>query len=148
MKNIGIKKLLSIVALFATCSLSVFALNWEQVGDGHYIDTDSIRESYDPGTYTFTTKYMAKEYPLETINNQEVWGVKTKTYVDCKISYAKMLSYIPLNENDKAITPKRTTSKQWVNIDSGNVVYEPYSYVCRETFEPSEFEYRDLLPIR
>lgn len=144
MKNTCITKLLTGIVLIVTMSSPAFAVKWEQVGEGHYIDTDSIRESYDPGTYTFITKFMAKSYPLETINNQEVWGVKTKTYVDCRSSYAKMMSYIPLNQNYKAITPKRLTSKQWVNIDSGNVVYEPYSYVCREVFESPEFEYRNL----
>ena len=132
------KSLLKAFAIFAVVAISsvpAFARNWVQIGDGHYIDADSIRPSNNYGTYTFDTKYLAKNVPLERINGADIWTIKTSSYVDCANTYAKTLSYTALDGNDKVVATDRKIGKQWFGVNNpSSKAYESYAFVCTDKY--------------
>ena len=72
-----------VLALVAMTYVPAFATNWVRIGNGHYIDSDSIRPSNNYGTYTMRTKYNASCTTLEVINGNDVLTIKTNTYLYC-----------------------------------------------------------------
>lgn len=120
-------------AFFA--SIPALAINWVQIGDGHYIDADSIRPSSDYGTYTYNTKYLGKGAPLERVDGQNIWTIKTYSYMDCRQAYAKTISYTALNENEKIINSSRNIGKQWFGVNTpGSKGYESWSFICTDKY--------------
>lgn len=135
MKKSKALKLFVSLAVIATISLPAFARNWVQIGDGHYIDTDTIRPSSPVGSYTFETKYLARNgAPLEVINGRKVWTVKTKSYIDCRSAYGKTLSYTALDADDRTIVSGNSVHKQWLNIGSGTRASDSYEFVCTDRY--------------
>ncbi len=55
MKKTVTLKLLGVMTVMMIAA-PVFAVNWIKIGDGHYIDSDSIRPSNSYGSYTFDTR--------------------------------------------------------------------------------------------
>ena len=131
------KRVLSVVASFmllAAIALPALAKDWVQIGDRHYIDADSIKQASDYGTYTYTTKYMAKDFPLEEINGRKVWTIKTNSYMDCKSAYAKTISYTAYDADDKVIVTNNYVHKQWININSGSRASDSYEFICSDKY--------------
>ena len=101
---------------FAAVALALtpaFATSWVRIGDGHYIDSDSIKPSANYGTYTMVTKYIANDSPLEVINGTGVWTIKTNSFVDCTSNYAKTVSYTAYDSRGRVVTTGRNIAKQW-----------------------------------
>lgn len=133
MKNFyGIAVLLGLLLTSAT---PVFAQNWVQIGDGHYIDSQSIKSTSTYGAFTYDTKYLAKNSPLEYIGSRGVWTIKTHSYIDCRSAYAKTLSYIALDSNERIIASEKNIGKQWFGINNpGTRGYESYAFVCTDQY--------------
>lgn len=144
MKKRKIIGLFSALALVAVISLPAFAKNWVQIGDGHYIDVDSIRQSSTYGSYTFDTKYLGKGVPLEVINGRKVWTIKTRSYIDCKSAYGKTLSYTALDADDRTIVSGNSVYKQWLNIGAGGRGSESYDFVCTDRYLDARPGYHSL----
>ena len=124
-----------ILGLLAVTAVPAMARNWVQIGDGHYIDAESIKPYSNYGSYTMDTKYIAKNIPLETLNNREVWTIKTHSYIDCKSAYAKTLSYTALDADDNTIATNKNIGKQWYGINTpGSRAYESYLFVCTDKY--------------
>lgn len=124
-------------ALLAVTFLSVpaFAVNWIQIGSGHYIDADSVRPASTYGSYTMDTKYMGVNAPLEEINGSKVWTINTNSYIDCRSGYAKTLTYTALDQRNNVVTRGRNVQKQWMGIDTpGSRAYESYAFVCTDKY--------------
>ena len=134
MKKRNVACLLGTLILVSALSLPAFAKNWIQIGDGHYIDVDSIRQSSTYGAYTFDTKYLGKGAPLEVINGRKVWTIKTKSYIDCKSAYGKTLSYSALDADDRTIVSGNSVYKQWINIGGNGRGAESYDFVCTDRY--------------
>lgn len=128
------KKILSAIALIALLAGPALAKNWIEIGERHYIDADSIRQSTNYGTYTFDTKYLAKDTPLEILNGRQVWTVKTYSYIDCPNAYAKTLSYTAYDADDNKIGANRYIQKQWYNIAGGGRGSEAYTFICTDKY--------------
>ena len=67
MKKGLLRGVFAFAAVLLLCTPS-FATNWVRIGEGHYIDSDSIRPSSNYGTYTMLTKYIASGTRLEVVN--------------------------------------------------------------------------------
>lgn len=144
MKKSRVLGLFVALVMVATISAPAFARNWVQIGDRHYIDTDSIRPTSNYGAYTFKTKYMAKDYPLEEVNGRKVWTVITNSYIDCKSAYGKTISYTALDANDRTIVSNSRIYKQWLNIGRGTNASESYDFVCTDRYLRHYPEYNGL----
>lgn len=135
MRKTKIATLVVSLVVLATASLPAFAKNWVQIGDGHYIDVDSIKPSSNYGSYTFDTKYLARNgVPLEVINGRKVWTVKTRSYIDCKSAYGKTISYSALDADDRTIVLGSNIYKQWLNIGKSGRASESYNFVCTDRY--------------
>lgn len=122
-------------AVMALVSIPAFSMSWIQIGDGHYIDVDSVRPATEYGTYTFDTQYLGVNTPLEEINGQQVWTIRTNSFIDCRNAYGKTLTYTALDANNKVVTRGRNVQKQWLDIRTpGNRAYESYSFVCTDRY--------------
>lgn len=134
-----------VLALVAMTYVPAFATNWVRIGNGHYIDSDSIRPSNNYGTYTMRTKYIASGTPLEVINGKDVWTIKTNSFVDCTANYAKTISYSAYDKNGKVVTTGRNIWKQWYDIHNpGSRAYESYAFVCTDKYLDSRSDYVNL----
>lgn len=135
MKKTKMVKMFALLALVATATIPAFAKNWVQIGNGHYIDVDSIKPSSTYGAYTFDTKYLAQNgIPLEVINGRKVWTIKTKSYIDCKSAYGKTISYSALDADDRTIVSGNSVHKQWLNIGTSGRASESYDFVCTDRY--------------
>jgi len=126
-----------ILGLFAAAIAvaPAFAASWVRIGDGHYIDADSIRPSTNYGTYTMNTKYLAGSTPLEVINGKSIYTIKTSSYVDCTSNYAKTVSYSAYDKNGRLVSSGRNIWKQWCDINNpGSRAYESYAFVCTDKY--------------
>ena len=135
MKKEALKKLM--LGFFASVLLMapVSAQNWVQIGDNHYIDAHSIKPTSAYGTYTYNTRYLGTNAPLERIGGQDIWTVKTSSYMDCRNAYAKTLSYTALNMNNRTVVSDRDIGKQWFGINNpGSRAYESYLFICTDRY--------------
>jgi len=133
------------LALIAATAVPTFAASWVRIGEGHYIDADSIRPSTNYGTYTMLTKYIASGSPLEIIDGKEIWTIKTNSFVDCTTNYAKTVSYTAYDSRDKVVTTGRNVWKQWYGIDRpGSRAYESYAFVCTDKYLDTHKGYGNL----
>ncbi len=133
-KNSCVKAFL-VFALIAMTSVPVFAKNWIQIGEGHYIDVDSIRPASTYGAYNYTTKYLAKSVPLDKAYGREIWTLTTSSYIDCRSNYAKTISYTGLDANDNKVVSGRKVGKQWFGINNpGSRAYESYAFICTDKY--------------
>lgn len=139
MKKRKIIGLFSVLVLVSAISLPAFAKNWVRIGEGHYIDVDSIKPSSSYGAYTFDTKYVGQGVPLEVVNGRKVWTIKTRSYIDCKSAYGKTLSYSALDSDDRTIVSGNSIHKQWLNLGTRGRGAESYEFVCTD-------KYLDLRP--
>ncbi len=140
--NLGVLSACVIMTLLASPAL---ARNWVQIGDGHYIDAESIRPTAYYGSYTMDTKYIARNTPLEVVNNVPIWTIKTHSYIDCKSAYAKTLSYTALDSNDRTVITDRNIGKQWFGINNpGSRANESYLFVCTDKYLNVRPGYREL----
>lgn len=129
------KKFVSTFALLSLLVSPAMATNWFQIGQGHFIDSHSIKPANDYGTYTFDTKYTANAKPLEYVDGHGIWTIKTHSYIDCRNSYAKTLSYVGLDSNEKKVASNNNIGKQWFGIDNpGSKAYESYVFVCTDKY--------------
>ena len=145
MKKNCFSKLLLTLSVFGMLFSPAMATNWIQIGPGHYIDSHSIKPANDYGTYTFDTKYLAKDKPLEYVNNQGVWTIKTHSYMDCRNSYAKTLSYTALDGNEKRLIVDKNIGKQWFGINNpGSKAYESYLFICTDKYLKDREGYHPL----
>jgi len=137
--------LLLIGLIVATFASPAFAKNWVQIGDGHYIDAESIRPTAYYGSYTMDTKYLGKSSPLEVVNNIPIWTIKTHSYIDCKAAYAKTLSYTALDGNERVVVSDKNIGKQWFGINNpGSRAHESYLFVCTDKYLNVRPGYRNL----
>ena len=135
MRRNGFTKALMALSLVGLLAAPALATNWLQIGPGHYIDSHSVKPANDYGTYTFDTKYLAKEKPLEYVNNQGVWTIHTHSYIDCRNAYGKTLSYTALDSNEKKLVSNNNIGKQWFGINNpGSKAYESYLFVCTDKY--------------
>ena len=113
-----------------------FATNWVLIGDGHYIDTDSIVPASTYGSYTYSTEYLSRDgRPIEIINDKQIYTIKTDSYVDCRSNFAKTVAYYAYDKNRKQIYSSRNIGKQWYDINTpGSRAYESYRYVCTDQY--------------
>ena len=144
MKKVLVKTLCVAMCVLTTLAPS-FATNWVRIGNGHYIDSDSIRPSNNYGTYTMLTKYVASGTPLEVVNGRDIWTIKTNSFVDCAANYAKTVSYSAYDERGRVVTTGRNVGKQWYDINNpGSRAYESYAFVCTDRYLNSWRGYDNL----
>ena len=131
-------KFLSVLLVLIVAAMAIspaFAMNWIQIGEGHYIDVDSIRSSTQYGSFTFDTQYLGNSAPLEEIDGKKVWTIKTNSYIDCRNGYAKTITYTALDGENKVVVRGKNVQKQWLNINTpGNKAYESYAFVCTDRY--------------
>ena len=136
---------LLLISAFAAVSVPAFATNWIAIGEGHYIDADSIRPASNYGTYTMLTKYQASGTPLEVVNGRDIWTIKTNSFVDCTSNYAKTVSYSAYDSKGRVVTTGRSVGKQWYGINNpGSRAYESYAFVCTDKYLDSWRGYDSL----
>lgn len=125
------------LALFAALMVSVpvFAVNWVKIGDGHYIDSDSIRPSNAYGSYTFDTRYVGEGAPLEEIDGKKIWTINTNSFIDCRSAYGKTLTYTALDKDYRVVVRGKNVQKQWIGMNTpGNRGHESFSFVCSDRY--------------
>ena len=141
----GLKKILGTFLMLSCFVAPALAANWVQIGEGHYIDAQSIKRTSEYGTFTFNTKYLGTSRPLEIINNQEVWTVKTYSFMDCRNAYAKTLNYTAYNASERIVDQDKNVGKQWFGINTpGSRGFESYAYICTDKYIHSYPGYRSL----
>ncbi len=134
-----------VAAVTAMSLVPAFATTWVRIGDGHYIDADSVKPSNSYGAYTMKTKYVASGSPLEVINGRNVWKITTNSYVNCPTNFAKTVSYTAYDKNNKVVTTGRNVGKHWYDIHNpGSRAYESYAFVCTDKYLNSRPDYVDL----
>jgi hypothetical protein len=123
----------------------VFAVNWVRIGEGHYIDSDSIRPSTTYGSFTFDTRYLGGNSPLEEINGKKVWTINTNSYIDCKSAYGKTLTYTALDKDYKVVMRGKNVQKQWYGMDTpGSRGNESYTFVCTDRYLDRYHDYHRM----
>ena len=116
-----------LLGIITMTSVPAFAVSWIKIGEGHYIDVDSIRPSQTYGSYTFDTKYLSTGSPLEEINGRKVYTINTNSFMDCRTFYGKTLTYTGLDEAGRVVVRGRDVQKQWNEINApGSRAYESY----------------------
>ena len=144
MKNL-LSKMFTALFVLSIAFTPSFATNWVRIGDGHYIDSDSIRPSTSYGTYTMATKYLASGTPLEVMNGRDVWTIKTNSFVDCTSNYAKTISYSAYDKRGHVVATGRNIWKQWYDINNpGSRAYESYAFVCTDKYLQVRKDYEPL----
>ena len=134
MKKIVVSGIYAFLIVFAM-AIPSFSVNWVRIGSGHYIDSDSIRPSDAVGTYTFDTRYVGEDQPLEEIDGRKVWTINTNSYIDCKTAYGKTLTYTALDKDYKVIIRGKNVQKQWLGLDSAGVRgNDTYAFVCTDRY--------------
>ena len=134
MKKTLLRSLLALT-LVASTLVPALAENWVRIGDGHYIDAESVRQSTNYGTYTMRTKYISSGAPLEVINGRDIWTIKTNSYVDCTANYAKTVTYTAYDKIGRIVATGRGIGKQWYDINNpGSRAYESYAFVCTDRY--------------
>ena len=130
-----LKSLFATFVLVAMTAVPAFAVSWAKIGEGHYIDVDSIRPSQAYGSYTFDTKYLSTGEPLEEINGKKVYTINTNSFMDCRTSYGKTLTYTGLDEAGRVVVRGRDVQKQWNEINApGSRAYETFLFVCSDRY--------------
>ena len=91
------------------------------------------------------TKYVASGSPLEVINGRDVWTIKTNSFVDCTVNYAKTVSYSAYDNRGHVVTTGRNVGKQWYDINTPESrAYESYAFVCTDKYINSWRGYDNL----
>ncbi|MBR1425086.1 hypothetical protein IJ579_05945 [bacterium] len=141
-----LSKVLFTAGVLSITAIPAFAVNWVLIGDGHYIDSHSIKPSSSYGTYTMTTEYLAKNnVPLETINGRNIYSIRTESYIDCKTNFAKTISYTAYDAGKRAVVSSKNIGKQWMDINQpGSRAYESYAFVCTDRYLNSYHGYHPL----
>lgn len=134
MKKIYQKMCLGLLS-FVLATVPVLATNWVQIGQGHYIDADSVKQSSSFATYTYNTKYLGKSVPLEKLDGHDIWTIKTFSYMDCRQAYAKTLSYTALDANERIVNSSKNIGKQWFGVNTpGSKGYESWAFICTDKY--------------
>lgn len=144
MKKSVLRLLLGVAFLFL--AVPAFATNWVLIGDGHYIDSDSIKPANEYGTYTMQTEYLSKNnVPLEIINGKEIYNIKTNSFIDCRNHFAKTVSYSAYDANKKHVVTGTGVAKHWYDIHNpGSRAYESFAFVCTDRYLR---QYRNYHPL-
>ena len=138
------KRFLPLALIMVLCT-PVFATNWVRIGNGHYVDSDSVRPAADYGTYTMRTKYISSDEPLEEINGKDIWTIKTDSFVDCRANFAKTIAYTAYDKKDRVAASGKNMCKHWQEIQRpGSRPHEIYSYVCTDAYLNRRPDYVDL----
>lgn len=140
------KKTLLTLGFMSLLVVPAFATNWVLIGDGHYIDTDSITPSTVYGGYTYTTEYLSSNgNPLEVINGKDIHQIITHSYIDCRANYAKTITYTAYDRNRKIVVNGRSVGKNWYDINTpGSKAYESYNFVCTDKYINARKGYNPL----
>ena len=136
-----ISPLLSIVAIFVLLGLPASAYHWVLVGQGNYVDADSIRSTtqsnYYTGegegsVYTLWTKYIADEQPIERMFSMDIWSSRAKVAIDCENKTATRLSYYAYDAEGFAVAEYPKVNERLLDItdDMDNPAAEIYKFVC------------------
>ena len=143
MKNL--KKSFIVFSMLALTAVPAFARTWIEIGNGHYIDSESIKPYSSYGSYTMDTKYIGKNAPVDKVNGKDVWTIKTYSYIDCKSAYAKTLTITALDADDRVVFSDKNIGKQWYGINNpGSRAYESYMFVCSDKYLNARPGYHNL----
>lgn len=144
MKKFMCKSILILLVLALTY-IPAHATNWVRIGDGHYVDADSIAPTDRHGAFTLKTKYIASGEPLEIMHGKEIWTIRTNSYVDCVSNYAKTISYAAYDKRERVVSSSRHVGKQWYEINRpGTRAYESYEFVCTDNYINAWHDYDSL----
>ena len=138
-------KVLTALFVGVLVAAPALATNWVLIGDGHYIDTDSIRPA-GYGVYNYNTEYLSRDNrPLEVVNGKEIYTITTQSYIDCRANFATTVSYTGYDKNKKAVVSGSRVGKQWYGINEpGSRAYDSYRYVCTDKYIQARPDYNPL----
>lgn len=143
------KRLFPCICLFALIIFSVLpakAFHWVLVGQGNYVDADSIKttktSNYYTGEgggniYTLWTKFIADEQPIERMFGKDVWSSRAKVVVDCGNRTATRLSYFAYDAEGFAIAEYPKVNEKILNItdDMETPAAEIFNFVCKGDYK-------------
>lgn len=138
------KKVIPLLCLFTLIvfsTLPAFAFHWVIVGQGNYVDADSVRpihqSNYYTGEgggniYTLSTKFVADEQPIERMYGKDVWSSRAKVVIDCGNKTATRLSYYAYDAEGFAIAEYPKVNEKLLNITEAadTPASEIYNFVC------------------
>lgn len=137
---------LCLFTLFVFMGLPANAYHWVLVGQGNYVDADSIRSTvqsnYYTGEgeghiYTLWTKYIADEQPIERMFNMDIWSSRAKVVIDCGNRTATRLSYFAYDAEGFAVAEYPKVNEKLLNItdDMETPASEIYNFVCKGEYK-------------
>ena len=139
------KKVFPLLCLFALIVISMLpakAYHWVLVGQGNYVDADSIRSTTQSNfytgegsgnVYTLWTKYIADEQPIERMFGKDIWSSRAKVVIDCASHTATRLSYFAYDAEGFAVAEFQKKKKKLLNITDtlDSPATEIYNFVCK-----------------
>ncbi len=146
------KRLLLLVALFGITISPAFCSHWVTVGNGHYVDVDTIVpkqnfEGYELNGryYEFWTKYVSNGKPYKTIFGKGVVASANKVLLDCQTRFARRLSYFAYDAQGNEIIGLKMVNEQWHHLHPRTVPFEAYQFVCSGKYDLHNFKHLDNL---
>ncbi|MBR2068841.1 MAG: hypothetical protein IJ877_03670 [Candidatus Gastranaerophilales bacterium] len=142
------KKVFSILIILLFASNVTFALNWVQINDNLYIDTDTIEYyvdrygSKDIDKYSFWVQNInsGNEYWKKLENSLKKNGEKRKpaytnyrNLIDCKQKVITTKAFITYTENGEVLDSFDHKYPEWSSIAPGSYGEYYYNNICKPT---------------
>lgn len=143
------KKVFPFLCLFALTVFSILpakAYHWVLVGQGNYVDADSIRTTKQTNHYTsegsgnlyiLWTKYIADEVPIERMFGRDIWSSRAKIIIDCAGHTASRLSYYAYDAEGFVVAEYPKINEKILNAkdDPESPANEIFNFVCEGEYK-------------